>query len=291
VNRRIDTGFKVVLWGIALNVVLCAIKAITGYVGNSYALVADAIESGGDILTSAVLYFGLKTAVRRPDENHPYGHGKAEPAAALFVSLILFASALLIVYNSVHYIVTPHQVPQAYTLIILGGVIVLKEILFRVMKREGKRTHSMALGGEAQHHRADAVTSLAAFVGIAIALWKGKGYESADDWAALVAACFILYNAFNVFRPAFMELMDTAQPTDMVNDIKQLAAQVQGVSGVEKCFIRKMGFYFYVDIHIEVPGHISVKEGHAIAHNVRDYIIELRPMVADVLTHIEPAVE
>ena len=289
-NANIDAGFKIVLWGIALNAVLCGVKAVTGYVGNSYALVADAIESGGDMLTSVVLYFGLRTAARRPDENHPYGHGKAEPASAIVVSVVLFASALIIVYNSVRYIMTPHQTPEPYTLFVLGGVIVLKEILFRVMRRIGKQTHSMALGGEAQHHRADAVTSLAAFVGIGIALWKGPGFESADDWAALVAACFILYNAFNVFRPAFAELMDTAQPNDMVQDIRQLAAQVSGVSGVEKCFIRKMGFHYYVDIHIEVPGHISVREGHDIAHNVRDFICEQRPMVADVLTHVEPQV-
>jgi cation diffusion facilitator family transporter len=286
--RQLDTGFRVVLWGIALNVVLCLIKAVTGYVGNAYALVADAIESGGDIMTSIVLYIGLRTAARRPDENHPYGHGKAEPAAAIVVSAVLLASAILITYNAIHFIQTPHQAPAPYTLIVLGLVVVTKEVVFRVMKKASTDSHSMALSGEAQHHRADAVTSLAAFIGISIALWKGSGYESADDWAALLAAGFIAYNAFNIFKPAFSELMDEAPQRGMVDDIKALAAQVQGVSGVEKCFIRKMGFRYYVDIHIEVPGNITVYEGHDIAHRVRDYIIEQRPTVEDVLTHVEP---
>jgi cation diffusion facilitator family transporter len=286
--RHIDAGLKVVLWGIALNTVLCLIKAGTGVAGHSYALVADAIESGGDIMTSIVLYIGLRTAARHPDDNHPYGHGKAEPAAAIVVSGVLFASAVLITYNAIHYIRTPHDTPEAYTLVVLGIVIALKEILVRFMKRESKRTHSMALSGEADHHRADAVTSLAAFAGIAIALWKGRGYESADDWAALLAACFILYNAFTIFKPAFAELMDTAQPAETVEDIRALAAQVAGVIGVEKCHVRKMGFHYYVDLHIEVAGDISVREGHDIAHNVKDFIREQRPMVADVLTHVEP---
>ena len=291
VHPAIDTGFRVVLWGIALNVVLCAIKAVTGFVGNSYALVADAIESGGDIMTSIVLYVGLRTAARRPDENHPYGHGKAEPAAAIVVSAVLLASAALIVYNAVHFIQTPHRPPAPYTLIVLALVVVTKEVVFRVMKKASRDAHSMALSGEAQHHRADAVTSLAAFIGISIALWKGPGFESADDWAALLAAVFIAYNAFTIFKPAFSELMDEAQPPGMVEDIKSLAARVPGVSGVEKCFIRKMGFRYYVDIHIEVPGHITVHEGHDIAHRVRDFIIDQRPTVEDVLTHVEPKPE
>ncbi len=130
----------------------------------------------------------------------------------------------------------------------------------------------MALSSEAKHHRSDALSSLAAFIGISIAIWKGPGYESADDWAALVAACIIIYNAFQIFKPAFAELMDAAQPAALVDDIRRLAEQVDGVAGVEKCYVRKMGFYYYVDIHIEVSGNISVHEGHAIAHNVKDFI-------------------
>jgi cation diffusion facilitator family transporter len=286
--RQIITGFRIVLWGIALNVVLCLIKAGTGVAGHSYALVADAIESGGDILASMMLYIGLRTATRRPDANHPYGHGKAEPAAAILVSVILFISAIVITYNAIHFIITPHHAPHPFTLAVLAIVVVTKEIVFRAMRKASHDTHSMALSGEAQHHRADAVTSLAAFIGISIAIWKGSGYESADDWAALVAAVFILYNAFNIFRPAFSELMDEAPPNDLVEDIRKLALQVNGVAGVEKCYIRKMGFRYYVDIHIEVPANISVREGHDIAHRVRDFIIEQRPAVEDVLTHIEP---
>ncbi len=282
-------GIRVVKHGIGLNIVLAIVKAMAGVWGHSYALVADAIESASDVLSSMVAWLGLRTAAMPPDENHPYGHGKAEPLAGVIVSVFLMAASCLIALEAIKNIQTPHEAPKAWTLWVICSVIIGKELVFRYVMKTAKATESTAVKGEAQHHRADAVTSVAAAIGILISLIGGKGYESADDWAALLAAGFVGWNAVSVFRPAFSELMDEAQPKEVVEEITQIAASVPGVMAIEKCFVRKMGFELFVDIHIEVNGHISVIEGHEIAHRVKDAIMRKKSTVYDVLTHIEPS--
>lgn len=281
-------GIKAVQHGIGLNLVLAIVKVVAGILGNSYALIADAIESGSDVLSSLLVWIGLRTAARPPDENHPYGHGKAEPVAAIVVSLMLIAASVLIAVESINHIRTPHETPAAWTLLIIGGIVIGKELIFRVVMRTAEDINSTAIKGEAQHHRADAITSVAAFVGITIALIGGKGYESADDWAALLAALFIAYNAWNIFRPAFSELMDEAVDGKIVAEIRVIANNVEGVEAIDKCFVRKMGFEYFVDIHVVVNGEISVREGHDIAHRVKNSILQSKPEVYDVLTHVEP---
>jgi cation diffusion facilitator family transporter len=281
-------GIVVVRRGIAFNAALVVIKATAGIFGHSYALVADAIESVSDVLSSAAVWIGLRTALKPPDANHPYGHGKAEPIAAIIVSLMLAAAAAFIALEAAHNIRTPHALPHVWTLWVIGVIVIGKELVFRYVKQTGEAIGSTAVKGEAQHHRSDALTSLTAFVGISIARIGGEGYESADDWAALFASVVILWNAWGIFKPAFSELMDEALPESVVNDIRHLAVQVPGVEGVEKCFVRKMGFELFVDIHIEVNGTLSVAEGHRIAHEVKDLIMQQRAEVYDVLTHVEP---
>lgn len=282
-------GIRITLFGIVVNIFLCMIKAVAGVVGNSYALVADAVESASDIFTSAVVWFGLRTAAKPPDHDHPYGHGRAEPIATIVVSLVLFGAAILIAVNSIHLIRTPHRVPATYTLFVLAGVVVIKLWLARRTRRKGAAIRSTAVKGDALHHQSDALTSAAAFIGISIAVYKGPGYESADDWAALLASGLIAFNAWSIFRPAFAELMDEALPREVVDAVKTTARSVEGVIDIEKCFVRKMGFEYFVDIHIIVDGNLSVKIGHDIGHQVKDAIIRANPRVYDVLTHIEPA--
>jgi cation diffusion facilitator family transporter len=281
-------GIKVVKHGMGFNFVLAIIKGTAGFFGNSYALVADAIESASDVLSSMVVWIGLRTAARPPDEDHPYGHGKAEPVAAVIVSLFLVAASLLIAVEAIHNIQTPHPVPHSWTLWVILAVIIGKEVVFRYVMSTATAIDSTAVKGEAQHHRADAITSVAAFIGIAIALWGGEDYASADDWAALLASAFVAWNAYNVFRPAFKELMDEAQPKELVDEVVNIAMTVNGVEAIEKCFVRKMGFDYFVDIHVEVDGMRTVTEGHDIAHRVKDAIMAAKPAVYDVLTHIEP---
>jgi cation diffusion facilitator family transporter len=282
------TAMKTTLLGIAVSVVLIFVKGIAGYLGHSYALIADATESGADILSSGLLWLALRIALKEPDEEHPYGHGKVEPLAAIVVALFLIAASIWIGYHCISFINTPHDLPKAFTLWILVIVIAIKETLFRYVFNIGKKINSQAVKADAQHHRSDSITSIAAFIGISIALIGGKGYEGADDWAALIASGLILYNAINIIRPALAEIMDAAPSQEIVMKVRQLAGAVPEVRGVEKCYVRKMGFDYYVDLHIEVDGKISVDEGHRIAHIVKDMLIRSDLRVTDVLVHIEP---
>lgn len=286
--HRAERGQKTTLIGIAVSIVLLVIKGTAGWFGHSYALLADAIESGTDVITSLFVWFGLRIAAREPDENHPYGHGKAEPLAAIIVSVALVGAAILIAVESIHNIQVPHEVPAPFTLIVLAGVVIVKEVLFRKIEKVGSETDSSAVKADAWHHRSDAITSLTAFVGISIALIGGPGYESADDWAALAASGFIVFNAYHIFRPSFGELMDESPAGDWQVDLEAIALKVPNVIRVEKCLVRKTGFEFFVDMHIHVPGDLTVRQGHDIAHAVKRAIMEQKPAVYDVLIHIEP---
>jgi cation diffusion facilitator family transporter len=282
------TAVNTVYLSMASNAALAAIKWVTGYLGNSYALIADAIESISDIFSSMLVLFGLKYASRPADKNHPYGHGRVEPLITFLVVGILIASAVLIAYESIRNIRTPHEAPRPYTLLVLGGIILWKEISYRVVLKKGKETNSSSLQADAWHHRSDAASSAAAFAGISIALIFGKGYESADDWAALFASAFILYNCYRIFRPALGEIMDEQLYPDLEISIRKISREVKGVLDTEKCYIRKTGASYIVDLHVVVDGNISVKEGHAIAHRLKDTLQLKITGIADILIHVEP---
>lgn len=270
------------------NAALAVIKALTGIFGNSYALIADAIESTTDVFASLLVLFGLKYSARPADENHPYGHGKAEPLITFAVVGFLVISATVIAYESIEHIRTPHKVPKPYTLIVLGAIVITKEVFYRFISKKSDETKSSSLKADAWHHRSDAITSLMAFIGISIAIFMGKGYETADDWAALFASGFILYNAYLILRPALGEVMDEHLYEDMVEEIRNLSQEEPGVIETEKCFIRKTGMTFHVDLHVIVDGEMSVKEGHEIAHNLKDRLLNAMPEIADILIHVEP---
>jgi cation diffusion facilitator family transporter len=281
-------AIRTTYFSIAGNTLLAVIKFLTGFFGNSYALIADAIESTTDIFSSLLVLVGLKYASRPADENHPYGHGKAEPLITFVVVLFLVASAILIAFESIRHIRTPHKVPEPYTLIVLGTIIVIKEIFYRFVRRKGRETGSTALVADAWHHRSDAITSLTAFMGISIALIFGKGYETADDWAALVASGFIIYNAYLIFRPALGEIMDEHQYDEIEKKIRVESLKVPSVLATEKCYVRKLGMMYHVDLHAIVDARISVKEGHEISHALKDHLKAKMPEISDVLIHIEP---
>lgn len=285
---KIESGLQVSGRAIALNIVLALAKIITGILGNSYALVADGIESTADIFSGLIVWSSLQISSKPPDENHPYGHGKAESLAGAVVSLFLLGAAVLIATQSFREIHTPHHTPAWYTLVVLGVVIVIKELMFRRMFRIGQSLQSTSLTSDAWHHRSDAMTSLAAFIGISIALIGGKGYETADDWAALLACIVIVYNGLRLFRTAVDEVMDASAPDDVEQDIRDLTAAVEGVVDVEKCRIRKSGLGLLMDIHVVVDGEISVRMGHGIAHAVKNRLLDSSHQISDVVIHIEP---
>jgi cation diffusion facilitator family transporter len=283
-----QTAIKTTWFSIAGNTGLAIIKGLAGYFGNSYALIADAIESTTDIFSSFLVLFGIKYANKPPDKNHPYGHGRAEPLVTFLVVGFLITSATIIAYESIKNIGTPHDLPKPWTLFILGAIILWKEISFRIVIRKSKETNSSSLKADAWHHRSDAITSVAAFVGISIALIFGKGYETADDWAALFASGFILYNSYLIFRPALGEIMDEHLYDDLMEHIRQVAQGVEGIINTEKCFIRKAGMKYHIDLHARVDAHITVKAGHELAHKLKDTLRHEIPELGHVLIHIEP---
>ena len=283
-----QTALKATYFSIIGNVCLSIVKGLAGFFGNSYALIADAIESTTDIFSSLLVLFGIKYSSRPADENHPYGHGRAEPLITFLVVGFLITSATIIAYESISNINNPHDLPKSWTLIVLGLIIIWKEYSFRLVMKKSKESNSSSLRADAWHHRSDAITSVAAFIGISIALLFGKGYESADDWAALFASGFIIYNSYLIFRPALGEIMDEHLYDDLVDEIRKVSLQVDGIIDTEKCFIRKAGMKYHVDLHAIVDADISVREGHELAHNLKDTLRMQISELGHVLIHIEP---
>ncbi len=282
------TALRAIYFSIIGNLGLALIKGLAGVIGLSHALIADAIESTSDVFSSILVLFGLKYANRPADENHPYGHGKIEPLITFIVVAFLVTSAVIIAYQSIINIQSPQETPASWTLIVLAGIILWKEISYRVIIKKSIETQSSSLKADAWHHRSDAITSVAAFVGISIAVFMGKGYETADDWAALFAAGFILYNSYLIFRPALGEVMDEHVYDDLVAEIRGISMTVDGIMSTEKCYVRKAGMRFFVDLHARVDGEISVRKGHEISHRLKDVLMEKIPNLGDVLIHIEP---
>ncbi|MFA6564582.1 MAG: cation diffusion facilitator family transporter [Verrucomicrobiia bacterium] len=285
----VETGLRASAIGIVTNFGLAIIKVVVGVVGNSYALIADGIESTTDIVSSFIVWSGLRIASRPPDADHPYGHGKAESIAGVIVAAALLGAATLIAWQSVGEIRNPHGAPAWFTLVTLVLVIVVKETLFRFVNKTGQSLESTALKGDAWHHRSDALTSAAVFVGISVALIGGEGYEGADDWAALFACGIIAFNGIRLLRPALSEVMDGAVEAGVQEKIRAIAGGVSGVAAIEKCRVRKSGLGLCMDIHVEVDGRMTVTEGHDVAHRVKDALTASELRIADVVVHIEPS--
>lgn len=287
-KTRAESAIRATWLSIFGNAILAILKWTFGYFGNSYALIADAIESTSDIFGSVLVLFGLKYAQRPADKNHPYGHGRAEPLIVFLVVGFLIVSATVIAWESIHNIQQPHDPPKSFTLWFLAGVIIWKEVSYRYMKRKSRETGSSSLEADAWHHRSDAITSLAAFTGISFAITLGEGYESADDWAALFASGFIFYNSYLILRPALGELMDEHLHPELETNIRNISILVDGVIDTEKCFIRKAGMNYLVDLHITVNGDLSVREGHEIAHQLKSKLMDKIPELLEVMIHVEP---
>ncbi|HEX9740933.1 MAG TPA: cation diffusion facilitator family transporter [Ignavibacteriaceae bacterium] len=286
--KSTERGIRSTVVGIIVSIFLAVVKGVAGIIGNSYALVADAIESVSDVVTSIIVIAGLKIASKPADHDHPYGHGKAEPIAAMVVALALLGAAVIIIFQSIHEIITPHHAPASFTLLVLIIVVIVKESLFRFVLKVGETVDSTIVKTDAWHHRSDAITSVFAFIGISIALIGGEGYEMTDDWAALCASGIIIYNASKLGLVGLREIMDAAPSEEVLKKVKELSLSVDGVVSLDKCFVRKMGMEFFVDMHVIVDGKISVYDGHKIAHKVKAKIISEFPRINDVLIHIEP---
>jgi cation diffusion facilitator family transporter len=287
-NSPARRGIQSAQVGLLVNTLLAIIKLFAGVLGNAYALIADAVESSADIFSSLIVWGGLRIASKQADDEYPFGYGKAEPLAAAVVSLMLIGAAAGIAVEAIREIRLPHHAPAPFTLAVLVGVILVKEVLFRRVRAVGHEVASTAVKADAWHHRSDAITSTAAFIGISIALIGGPGWESADDWAALVASGVIVVNAVMLIRPAIDDLMDRSPGGHLIEVISAAATATPGVRYIEKLKVRKVGFGYYVDLHVQAEPMMTLREAHNLSGRVKSEIRAAVPEVAGVLIHMEP---
>ena len=271
-----------------INLILMLVKVVAGVIGNSYALIADGIESASDVLVSLITWIGFSVSLRPPDENHPYGHGRIESLAGMFSGGALMAAAGLIAFQSIHEILTPQRSPEWFTLPVLFLVVVTKEFLSRRIMRLSNFSESRALEGDAWHHRSDAITSGIVAIGISIALIGGPGYAMADDWAALIACLIIAFNGGRIILRSFHENIDGRIDARIEEKIRLCSSSIQGICDIEKCKVRKSGIFYFAEAHVQVDPHCSVAVGHAIAHAFKERVITEMPSLKDLVVHVEP---
>lgn len=281
-------GIRTAQFGLLANAGLAAVKIVAGVVGNSYALIADGVESTADVFSSLVVWSGLRIATRDPDEAYPFGYGKAEPLAASIVALLMVVAAIGISVEAIREIVTPHHAPAPFTLGVLVAVVLVKELMFRRVVAVGEAVDSTAVRADAWHHRSDAITSLAAFIGISIALLGGPGWEEADDWAALVAAVVILWNGGRLLRPAVQVLMDHGADPELLDRISRVSLGVEDVRAIHKLKVRRAGIGYWVDLHVQAAPEMSLHDAHIVSGKVKRAIMSAEPGVRGVLIHMEP---
>jgi len=282
------TSIRLAQAGMLVNAVLAVVKVITGILGHSYALIADGIESVADVFGSAIVLGGLRMARRDADVTYPFGYGKAEALSAAAVGMLLVGAAIGISIEAIREIIIPHHAPAPFTLVVLVGVVLIKLGFFRLVRRHALATGSTAVNADAWHHWSDAITSLAAFIGISIALIGGPGWEEADDWAALLAAAVIAWNGLRVMRPALEELMDRAPDEGLLQRVERAARSVDGVLATEKLKMRRAGTSYYVDLHVQAEPLLTLYDAHVLSGKVKSAVRHNVPQVAGVLIHMEP---
>jgi cation diffusion facilitator family transporter len=276
------------LFSLLSNIVLTLVKGFAGIVGNSSALIADAVESFMDIFSSFFMVIGMRYAAKPADDNHPYGHGKIELLITFCIVLMLFISATWIAFDAIWNFYDPQEAPALWTLWVTMGIIAWKELVFRVIIYNAHQKNNAMLRAEAWHQRSDAISSLAALVGIGAAVFLGKGFEIADECAALFASGIILFNAWRIFRSALGDFMDEQIHDDILQRIMEVSETVEGVENLEKCRIRKVGSTYVVDLHARVDGSLTVTRGHEIAHRLKDQLCGNIPELHLVNIHVEP---
>lgn len=288
-RKRYRTATRATGAGLIINAALGVTKLVAGIIGNSFALIADAVNSLGDVFTSIVILFAFRVAQKPPDKEHPYGHTRAEAIAGSNVAILVMVSALIVGWHALRRLNLQHDLPPSWTLWIAGGNAVIKETLFQIKIRIGRRIGSVALLANAWDHRSDALCSLAVLVGLGVVRWGGEGWIWADEVAAIIVVIAILWSASRLFQQSAGELMDAQADPELIDAVRSAAMSINAVKRVESLRMRKSGLEFFLDIHIEVEPDLSVHCGHAIGHDVKDLILERFDIVRDVLVHIEPA--
>ncbi|MCB0324801.1 MAG: cation transporter [Bdellovibrionales bacterium] len=288
-DRSYREATSAALLGLTVNGLLGTAKLVGGIFGNSFALLADAVNSLGDVVTSLAILVALRVAQRPPDTNHPYGHMRAESIAACNVSLLVVLSALLVGWEAIVRLPVQHPIPPRWTLWIAAINVVVKESLYHYKMRVGRRTGSTALRAAAWDHRSDALSAFAVLVGLMTIRFGGERLLWADEIGSLVVVGIIVVSGFRLFRESASELMDVQADGSLVESIRSCAEQVDNVMQIETLRVRKAGLEYLVDIHVQVLPTMSVAEGHAVGHSVKDRLLHAFPAIRDVLVHLEPA--
>jgi cation diffusion facilitator family transporter len=282
-------GQRVAIAGMVASGALAVIKILAGLLGHSTAVVADGFESAGDVIASGFVLLGLTLASKPADENHPYGHGRAETLTGLVIGLVLVAAGTLISYRALQGIDQIHPPPAAWVIWPLIVSAVVKGGLATLKFRYGKKLDSAALIADAWNDWTDIVSATTALLAVGLTLVDPQRFHAADHFGAFAVGLIVIFTGLRVSRDTAYQLMDTMPDESRINTIRSVAQSVPGVRGVEKCFARKTGLKYHVDLHLEVDPNITVRESHDIATQVRIHIKESLPWVADVLVHVEPA--
>ncbi|MBL4700396.1 MAG: cation transporter [Phycisphaeraceae bacterium] len=274
--------------GLSINLALAVIKFIAGLVGQSMALLADAVNSLGDTITTTVVIVAMNVARRPADEEHPYGHTRVEAIAGSSVAIIIAVVAALTIWKCFEFWDASQVLPPIWTLWIAAGNVIIKESLYHYKKRVGMRIGSSALIATAWDHRSDAFCSLAVLIGLSAVLFTDGKYLHADKLAGMVVGTMILISSAKLYFMSANELLDAQGDGLLLENIRVTAALVAGVTDVEKLRVRKSGLEYFADIHVHVPPQLTVAKAHRLGHEVKDKLLTTYPRLRDVLVHIEP---
>jgi cation diffusion facilitator family transporter len=284
-----DTTTRLGAVSLVSNVSFAVIKMLVGFVGNSFALIADGIESMADVLSSVVVWSGLRVSGKEADHEHPYGHGKAEAISTLLAGVGLLMSAGIIGYHAVKEIVSPHSAPALFTVPVLIAIIVAKQWLYLTLSKGSRQHNSMALKAEAWHHLSDSLTSFGVLIGLVIAVFAGPGFEAADDIAALAVTILIIYNGIRIMLPAMDELMDKRIEDFRITLIEQIASEIDGIENLETVTLRRSGAGYVAEIHMEVPPSFTVEKSHELSHRLKDRLLLHKELkIIHAVMHVEP---
>ena len=282
-------GQRVALGGMIVSSGLAVVKIITGLMAGSTSVVADGLESAGDVLASGLVFLGLTLAAKPADWNHPYGHGRAETLTGLLVGLMLLGAGAAISGHALLRAGDVHPPPAAYAIWPLIASIGIKSALCGVKFRFGKKIGSTSLAADAWNDAVDIVSGVTALAAVGLTLYDPQRFLAADHYGGFAVGVIVIFTGLRVTRDTGLQLMDTMPSERMMQTIREVAHQVSGVEGVEKCFARKTGLQYHVDLHLEVDPEITVRSSHNIAEQVRNRIRREVDWVADVLVHVEPS--
>jgi cation diffusion facilitator family transporter len=287
-NRSGTAGRNVALASIFISGGLAAAKIVVGLKANSTAVVSDGIESASDILASSLVLFGLVMAAKPPDAEHPYGHGRLETLSGMAVGIILVVTGSLISVESLRRGLTPHNAPAAFAVWPLLLSIAVKSSMYLTKRHYGLKLLSSSLAADAWNDGVDTVSGTVALIGVSLESLAGRSFRQADDIGGCAVGLIVILLGARIVRDTTFQLMDTMPDGRLLEQIRKTALQVPGALGIEKCFARKTGLQYHVDLHLEVDPDMTVSASHRIATEVRGKIRSELPWVADVLVHVEP---